>query len=112
LRGRDRPKASGQPGTPFGPGLGLGEVELVGTGLARGVEVGAVPFARRVATAGVESLGLGALALMVVVREEPSQVAQLGGRAGGPAQPPVARGAHCRAGGDASVAQPVNLDLP
>src|SRR4051812_48901258 len=70
------------------PGEEPGEIELVWTGLPGGFEVGPAPVARRVAELGVEPPGLGAVAVMVVVGEEPGQVAQFGGRAGGPAAPP------------------------
>jgi hypothetical protein len=52
---------------PFlGPRQEPGEVEPVGAGAAGGVEVGAGPAAGRVVQLGVESTGLGAVAVMVL----------------------------------------------
>ena len=55
--------------------------------------------------------GLAARAVMLVVGEEPRQVAQPGLGAGGVAAPAVAIGAHHRAGGQNRVAQLMDLGL-
>ena len=62
-----------------------GEVEVVGAGLAGGLEVGAVPVAGRVGQLGVEPAGLAAVAVVLVVGQEPGQVAELGRRCRRPA---------------------------
>src|SRR5258706_15896486 len=90
---------------PLGPRKEFGEVEPVGAGLAGGLEVGAMPVARRVAEPGVKAPGLGAVAVMLVVGQEPGQVSQLGRGAGGPAATPAAGGAHRGARRDAGAAQ-------
>src|SRR5262249_52659892 len=68
-----------------------GEIQPVGTGAAGRFEVGALPVARHVIQSGIEPPRFGAVAVMVVISEEPGQVAQLGGRPGGAAAPAVAR---------------------
>src|SRR4051794_28877339 len=60
-----------------GLGQEFGEVELVGAGGAGGFEVGARPVAGGGVEGGVLATGLGADAVVLVVGEEPGQVAQL-----------------------------------
>ena len=72
----DRPAASGQVAVHLGEEPG--EVELVGAGGAGGLEVGAGPVAGLGGERGVLAAGLGADAVVLVVGEEPGQVAELG----------------------------------
>ena len=55
--------------------------------------------------------GLGAVAVVLVVGEEPGQVAELGLGAGGHGAAAVAVGAEGRAGGEAGVAELADLGL-
>ena len=94
---------------PVDLGEELGEVELVGAGGAGGLEVGAGPVAGLGRERGVLAAGLGAVAVVLVVGEEPGQVAQLGPGAGGERASAVAVGAERRAVGQRGVAELVDL---
>ena len=77
-----------------------GEVEPVGAGGAGGLEVGAGPVAGLGGERGVLAAGLGAVAVVLVVGQEPGQVAELGLGAGGDRAAAVAVGAERRAVGE------------
>ena len=64
-------------------GQKLGEVEPVRAGCAGGLEVGAGPVAGLGGQLGVLAAGTGSVAVVLVVGQEPGQVAQLGLGAGG-----------------------------
>ena len=100
-------RRSGQ--VPVDLGQEPGEVEPVGAGGAGGVEVGARPVARLGGELGVLAAGLGADAVVLVVGEEPGQVAELGLGAGGGGAAAVAVGAEGRAEGEGGVAELVDL---
>ena len=65
---------------------------MVGARGAGGLEVGALPVASGVGQRAIQSVRLGAVAVVLVIGEEPRQVAELGGGAGGLAASAVARG--------------------
>ena len=65
-----------------------------------GFEVGAGPVAGGVGKLAVKPACFAAIAVMVVIREEAREVAQLGRRAGRQAARPVAAGTQSRAGGN------------
>ena len=94
---------------PVDLGQEPGEVEPVGAGGAGGLEVGAGPVAGLGGERGVLAAGLGADAVVLVVGEEPGQVAQLGLGAGGDRAAAVAVGAEGRAEGQGGVAELVDL---
>ena len=92
-------------------GQKLGEVEFVGAGLAGGVEVGFAPVALGGCELSIAFTGLATQAMVLVVSQEPGQVAEAGARAGGEAAPAVAIGAHHRSGGQHGVAKLIDLGL-
>lgn len=85
-------------------GQKLGEVELVGAGITGGVEIGIAPVALRGRELGIAFAGLATQAVVLVIGQEPGQIAKAGARAGGEAAPAVAIGAHHRPGGQHGVA--------
>ena len=109
-RSVDRPSAQARCRSTSG--RSRGEVEPVGAGGAGGFEVGAGPVAGLGGQLGVEPAGLGAVAVVLVIGQEPRQVAQLGPGAGGDRASAVAIGAERRAVGERRVAKLVDVGLP
>ena len=87
----------------------LGEVELVGAGGAGGFEVGAGPVAGFRIEGGVLAPGFGADAVVLVVGQEPGQVAKLGPGTGGEGAAAVAVGTEGRAEGEGRVLELLDL---
>src|SRR4029450_525200 len=78
-------------------GQELGEVEPVGTGGLGGGEGGVRPVGGRVRELCVLAAGVGAEAVVLVVGQEPRQVAELGLGAGGHRAAAASAGAEARA---------------
>ena len=89
----------------------LGKIELVGTGFSSGFEVGTGPISRGLGELGVKPTCLATIAVMLVISEKPSQIAQVGLGAGGEAALAIAVGAERRCSRDARVAQLLDLGL-
>src|SRR3954453_13308958 len=85
------------------------EIQAVGAGLARRVQVGAGPVAGGGGEGSELLAGLGAVAEVLEVGEEAGQVAELGRRAGGERAAAVAIGAEGRALGEEGVAELLDL---
>src|SRR5262245_49123603 len=94
---------------PVGFGKELSEVETIGARLLRGGEVGAMPLAGGGIHLGVESAGLAAIAVLLVIGQVARQIPECGTRSGGSGAAAVAIGAEGRAGGQAGIAKLLDL---
>ena len=86
-------------------GKSAAKLSLFGQAAAGRFEVGAFPVAGLGGKRGVLAPGFAADAVMLVIGEEPREIAQLGIRAGGDRATAVAIGAKGRAEGQCRVAQ-------
>src|SRR3954471_9814537 len=89
----------------------LGEVKLGRASGTGGVEVGAVPVALSLRELGIGVTGMAAGSMMLVVGQEPGQIAQPGLGPRGASAPAVAGRAHDRTGIQERGMQLVDLGL-
>src|SRR5262245_10732055 len=88
-----------------------GEIQAIRARGAGGLQVGARPVARLGRHGGVLLSRLGSQAVVLVIGEEPREIAQLGLRPGGDGAAAVAIGAEGRAEGQGGVAEAADVGL-